>query len=317
MIRIARNGQRTLSLVEFPNPEIVSDIWRHPDIYQHQVQYIKNYCDAALSGKVKVNYVLHGKFGRFFIKDYRFTSSCAMWSALRCPLFSKTEYDIDIVNCHNCIMYDLMKDIDRYTTDKIGEYVMHRGEIIEDFNICESAMLNFNNKEKSFLSKKDFVKGLFTILLYGGTIETWEDQYSFNSEDWSISDGKWKNFLKEYISELQTNRNIMICDQRFTDIVEEVKDLKLKKAKMKYPEKPDDKRKIKKNVIYFDIEKYRVKPGKILSVILQDYERRIVENAMEWVSKNTKSTITSYNYDGFQILKDGFEDEDILKLNES
>ena len=39
-----------------------------------------------------------------------------------------------------------------------------------------------------------------------------------------------------------------------------------------------------------------------MAIILQDYERRIIEISMDFV-KSMTGEITSYNYDGFQILK--------------
>ena len=298
MFSIARNGQKGLSLTEFPNSEIVSDIWRHPDIWQHQRKMVKKYCDEAVKfGKVPVKYVMHKKYGRYFLKDSQKMSSCAMWSGLRNPLFSETEDDIDIVNCHYCIMYNLLKDMDMYSTRHLKNYIDNREKIIADFYISEEAMENYNKEKKSFYKKKDFVKTLFTILLYGGIIDTWEKEFRFDEDDYECP-----KFLDEYIEELKGNTNILMVDGRFKDIVDWVKKDKLAYAKKKYPPFPDKEKDIKKGVVYFDIDKFKLNNPEILSVILQDYERLLVEHAMRKMIK-LGFTITSYNYDGFQILK--------------
>lgn len=297
MFSIARN-HKTLSLKEFPNSELVNDIWRHPDIWQHQRKMIKNYCDEAVEfGFVNVVYVMHKKYGRYFIKESKKMSSCAMWSGLRNPLFSKTEDDIDIVNCHNCILYDLIKDEPMYNTHQIKYYIDKREEIIKSFYISDEAIEYYNTEKQTFFTKKDFVKSLFTILLYGGTIDTWRTEFSIGDGEYQIP-----AFLNDYIEELKGNTNILMVDKRFKDIVDWVKKDKLEYAHKKYPDPPPKGERKKKNVIYFDIEKFKVPNPKILSVILQEYERLLVEEAMRKMVK-LGHTITSYNYDGFQILK--------------
>ena len=83
--------------------------------------------------------------------------------------------------------------------------------------------------------------------------------------------------------------------------VASVKSLKIKEAKDKFKKK-------------FDIEKFKLKNGCVLSVILQEYETLIVEKAMDFV-KTQKCVVTSYNYDGFQIKKVPNVDRVVEDLN--
>jgi hypothetical protein len=120
--------------------------------------------------------------------------------------------------------------------------------------------------------------------LYGGTVDTWREEYGITLEHCKLS-----AFVTEYINEIQMSTNMIISDVRFKNIVDSVKSLKIKEAKEKYKKK-------------FKIDNFKLKNGAVLSVILQEYETLIIEKAMNFV-ESQKCTVTSYNYDGFQIRK--------------
>ena len=222
-----------------------------------------------------------------------------MWSKLRSTLFKNTEFDVDIQGCHQSLMYDLLKPReDNYKLEALKRYVDNRDEVIEEIIIIPEAIERYNEINKTCLQKKDCIKSLFTILLYGGTTQTWVTEWGFDDEDFVLTD-----YVNTFIAELKENL-IIICtvDKRFDDIVEWKKIDMLKECKLKYPDTKKDNRRTKKIIEYFDASKYHINQGKILSIILQDFERQIIELAISWSIDVKDLTVTSYNYDGFQIL---------------
>ncbi len=303
---------RQFKLTEYPNPDIVKNIWKHPKIWWSQRPNLKAYCDLAIENdfKVPITYVLYKKYGRYFVKDSKITSSCPMPSVVRSTLFGEKEYDIDIVGCHQSIMYDLLLPNNMYSIEHLERYVMKRDEVIEEMKIEQEAIDRYNKENKTERSKKDVIKGLFTILLYGGSVDTWVNDWKFEDGEYELTD-----YVKEFQEELKTNLHLMLqVDKRFKDIVNWKKAELLTEYKKIHPDKPENKKDIKKGVQYFDPDKYHYNKGKVLSVILQEYERQILDKAIEWTQEKGLF-VTTYNYDGFQILKEGVEEDYIELLN--
>jgi hypothetical protein len=277
---------KSFTLKEFPNPKYINNIFTHPDIYEAQVEALEcySYKYNEKTESISIEYVKSTEFGRYFVKDPDVLSSTIMWNKIRATLFADGDYDIDIVNCHNEILLTLLKGAINYTINHLENYCANRAEIIDAIEIDEKAINDYNNYNKDNKTKKDIVKSLFTIILYGGTIDTWKETFSLNCKDFKLT-----AFVKDYIDEIQMNTNIICTDKRFKDIVDSVKSLKIKEAKDKYKKK-------------FKIDNFKLNNSAVLSVILQEYETLIIEEAMEFV-EGLDLTITSYNYDGFQIKK--------------
>ena len=290
---------KSFTLKEFPNPLYINDIATHPDIYEPQIEALEAYCSKydPTDGSISTEYVKSTEYGRYFVKDPKVLSSTIMWNKIRATLFSEGDYDIDIVNCHNELLLTLLKNNTNYDIKNLEHYCIARADVIDAIEIDANAIKHYNNYNKDNKTKKDVVKSLFTIILYGGTIDTWKTEFGFNNKDYKLT-----SFVKDYIEEIQMNTNIIINDKRFKDIVSSVKDLKIKEAKDKYKKK-------------FKIENFKLNNGALLSVILQEYETLIIEEAMNVMEQNS-ITITSYNYDGFQIRKVDAVDELITDLNE-
>ena len=278
-------------------PKLVTDLYRHPAIWEDQRQSVKLYCDAVKKGKGKVlvEYVMYRKYGRYFVKRSNMRSCTIMYNAFRGPLFGDTEIDIDIVNCHPNILLSLVPE--SFDAEALSFYCNNREQVIRLFSFDEKHLAELNERRKTNYDCKDLVKTLFTILMYGGTVATWEKEFEMNSNTYTSP-----KFLTEYIEELQMLASIIVRDKRFQDIKIDTYQYKMKKEK---EHKGDA----------FDEEKFSVSKSKHLAVILQDYERLIVETAMEFL-KDNGVTITSYNYDGFQALKEGFQEEMMEQLNE-
>jgi len=277
---------KTITLREYPNPLYINDIAKHPTIWKDHIELLENYCQAYddVYGCVSVDYVKNTEYGRYFVKDPTMMSCTLMWNRIRATLFNESDYDLDIVCCHQNILMTLLKNNTNYNIEKLEHYCAHRNEIIEAVELNDDVVKDYNKCKKDNKTKKDIVKSLFTIILYGGTIDTWREEYGITLEHCKLS-----AFVTEYINEIQMNTNIIITDFRFKNIVASVKSLKIKEAKEKYKKK-------------FNIDNFKLKNGAVLSIILQEYETLIIEKAMSFV-ESQKCIITSYNYDGFQIRK--------------
>ena len=289
---------KSFTLKEFPNPLYIDNIFTHPDIYDTQVQALEAYCSNYDENNkcVNVEYVKCTEYGRYFVKEPNVLSCTIMWNKIRATLFAESDYDIDVVNCHSEVLLTLLKNNTNYDIKNLEYYCLHRDDVIDSIEIEWGAINEYNIYNKDNKTKKDFVKSLFTIILYGGTIDTWKETFGISSNDFKLT-----AFVKDYIDEIQMNTNIIIGDKRFKDIVASVKSLKIQEAKEKYKKK-------------FKIEKFKLNNGALLSVILQEYETLIIEKAMNFM-KGNNCIITSYNYDGFQIRKLDNIDELINNLN--
>lgn len=286
----------TFILKEFPNKSLIKNIWTHPDIWTTQRDEVRNYCDLYKETGFDIKYIKYYNYGRYFVKDHKVRSSTIMWNAIRSALFKDTEYDIDIVNCHSNILLDICKTNDFYDIDNLKYYCENRDEVIGLFNIDENLIDEYNKNNKTNYDKKDIVKNLITRVLYGGSIASWKKEFNIDCD--------LPKFITDFIDEIQINTNLIIkSDKRFKDIVEYETNRRLEKAKKKYGKS-------------FDKQKFNVNPSKILSIILQEYETLIIMKCFEIV-KNNNFTITSYNYDGFQILKQDGADELINTINET
>ena len=216
-----------------------------------------------------------------------------MWNAVRSALFQDTEYDIDIINCHANLLLDICKTNEFYDIDNLKYYCEYRNDVIDLFDIDEKLINETNASNKTNYDKKDIVKNLITRILYGGSIESWRREFNIDNE--------LPEFINKFIEEIKINTNLIVKDKRFKDIVD-------------YETKRRCGIAVKKYGRDFDIDLFYVKPSKLLSIILQEYETLIIMKCFKIV-KDCGFTITSYNYDGFQILiKDG-ADELINTIN--
>ena len=101
-------------------------------------------------------------------------------------------------------------------------------KVFDEITINKSAIERYNKNNKNVLTKRDFCKALFTILLYGGTQNTWKTTFELEDNEYVLS-----SFIKVFIKELKTNITIIITDDRFKDIVEWKKNDLLEKCKQK------------------------------------------------------------------------------------
>ncbi len=286
----------TFILKEYPNKDLIENIWTHPDIWTSQRDEVRNYCDLYKESGIEIKYIKYYNYGRFFVKNHKVRSSTIMWNAIRSALFKDTEYDVDIVNCHCNVLLDICRTNDFYDIDNLKYYCENRDEVIDLFNIDENLIDEYNKNSKTKYDKKDIVKNLITRILYGGSIELWRKEFNIDCD--------LPKFITDFINEIQFNTTLIInSDKRFKDIISYESNRRFEKAK-------------KKQGKSFDAKKFIIKPSKLLSIILQEYETLIIMKCFEIVKKYN-FTITSYNYDGFQILKQDGADELVNTINET
>ena len=289
---------KAFTLKEYPNPKYIDAISTHPDIYTGQIEALEAYSYKfnEEDGSISTEYEKLTDFGRYFVKEPNVLSCCIMWNKIRATLFAESDYDIDIVGAHQNLLLTLLKNNSNYDINHLEHYCANREEVLNAITIDENAIKHYNKTAKDNKTKKDIAKALFTIILYGGTIDTWRHNFYLGLGDIELT-----AFVNDFLEEIQMNSNIIITDKRFKDIVDNVKALKIKEAKEKYKKK-------------YDTEKFKLKTGAVLSVILQEYETLIIEQSMAFMEEH-KCVITSYNYDGFQIKKVDAIDDLITALN--
>lgn len=297
-----------LSLVEFPDPSLISTIWKHPLIHDSQKLNIKKYCDKCIEGNVKVEYYMKYDYGRLQLKDPTSFSSVAQSKSVRATLFANTEYDIDIVGCHQNILLSLCKGF--VECQNLEFYCNNRNEIINSIIIDDNCIDIYNKTNNDNKTKKDYVKALFTIIMYGGNVATWQQEFNLLTENFKLTP-----FVNDFIEEINMLADVVINLPQYKPIKIQV----FKKEKAKQIQQIDyqnaNKKDKRKKDIVFDVDKFHLKSCKVLSIILQDIERQIILDAFAFLQILHNVTITSYNYDGFQVLKSTFNTDLISILN--
>ena len=274
------------------------DIIYHPDIYPEDKIRLKSYIDDILcseNNSIEINYVKNkynnNFYGRYYPR-YDGLSLTYQWNKIRSTLCSENEIDIDIVNCHPVLLAGLyMNYIDCANNNDIKNllfYIKNRDNIIDNFYIDEDFIKRYNINHKDNKVKKDFIKSLYTIILYGGNLNTWCNQFSLGKKDYILPES-----FNEFVDEMKRiKKNILKCP-RFKNIIHDISIHNGFKKKQKSLERT------------------------YISLILQDYESEMIRDALQYIRDNTSYIITCYIYDGFQVIKNDEENinEVLLNLN--
>ena len=286
----------TLRLTEFPNAEIVEKMSRHKWVYPEQRDMLYAYYQAIKNNKVQITYKAKKQndkdLGRLYSTKPHMVSCASMWNRCRSTLFGKTEMDIDMVNAHPKMLLAMCQKYKEHFTDDqietLSSYCSAREKMFENIYIDDNVIDEYNERNNETKTKKDFLKTLFTITLYGGSISTWEKSYQLTGDDYELSqEFETLQFELQHIAKtiVKIHPKSELAKARYIDKV-----TKKIKAKM-YEDKEDGEIRIKEP-----------KAHKLLSYLLQDKEREIVTDAIKKI-KDAGFTVTCYSYDGFQILK--------------
>jgi len=208
----------------------------------------------------------------------------------RATLYGHKEYDIDLVAAHQSIAkYIINREEGEGYFEKnypiLDYYINNREDIIKDFKIPQNVIENHNKLKDRFDTEKDYVKTLITILLYGGKIAEWYNDFDIQKEE--LPHKIFTDFITPIQKEISLLITLIIHFDKYKNIVENFK-------KQKEKEKED----------YHN--------GCILSIILQDEETTIVSSCIQYISRTIKDFHTTiYAYDGFQIRHKSGEKNDI------
>jgi len=301
------------TLTEYPNTMFLNKIHRHEDIYEPQRPEYRYYCDLVKDGKIEIEYVKTKQYGRYFIKNTKMRSGCAMCKKVRATLFNETEYDIDIVSAHQSLLYHCVKDEGTFKFLKM--YIKDKDLIFKLCSIKQKCIDDYNSRKtkKDCLTKKDILKNLVTRLLYGGIEKTWADDFGLCMEDYKLS----KEFY-ELVKDMNEACGILLNPQneKYGDMITNIRKQIIETEEEKFNEaeeercKKDGRLKPRK----FDITNFKVKPRKVVSILLQELECRAVMKVFKFLKeKNIIPTV--YCYDGFQVKKDDFNVRYIDEIN--
>jgi hypothetical protein len=283
----------TLELTEFPDVEIASQIANHKEVWEDSANLISAYADRINKGKVRVKYqqseVNGTPFGRAYPRPY--IHSCVyQWNKVRSTLFGKTEYDVDIKSAHPNFLLNWCEEMAAKNQmspsafENLKHYCENREKIVEDFEICPEAIENYNTENQDNVDKKGVVKLLFTLIMFGGRVGTWRRKFGFDRDDYKIPD--WFEGFQQDIN--------YICEKVMKEHPK--RDLAIAHFRNKHGKD--------KSICY----------KKCLSLILQDYEYGVIYETIRYL-QNKGFIVTSYNYDGFQILKDERIHEELANIS--
>jgi len=243
-------------------------------IPQDQIR-LCNYRKEVCEGRVHVTYERkaynNNYYGRYFPRDGQVLWAIYQWRPIQTALFGKGHLDVDIVNCHPTLAAQLYTRLTGKTAAAVEEYVDARDKIIKQTFISQDAIERYNRQAQDCLTKKDFVKHLFTLTLYGGNVDTWAKRFGLSPVEYKLP---------------------KIYDRYAEDVAR----IRAEVARTDDPYYA----KMRKDVA---AAKGEFKSHKFLNLVLQDLEARIVYTMIQQAQEDDYE-VTSYMYDGFIINAD-------------
>ena len=265
----------TFELREYPDVDTLETIWRNEMIIPYDQLRLRNYEKEVREGCVHVIYERktfnNVYYGRYFPHNDKVLWATYQWRPIRAALFGRGHLDVDIVNCHPTLAAQLYTKLTGKTATAVEEYVKNRDEIINQMYISPDAITRYNKQAQDCLTKKDFVKYLFTMTLYGDNVDTWERHFNLYPDDYELPE-IYKRFA------------------------EDVTRIRTEVARTEDPYYAE----MRKNIT---VDKGKFEAHKFLSLVLQDLEAYIVYTMIQQAQKDGYE-VTSYMYDGFIIKAD-------------
>ena len=293
--------QIAFTLTEYPNHDLITNIFRHPDIYDSDRKRIRKYCDNVKKGKIKINYVKKTKYGRYYPADGSLISATYMWRKLRSSLFSDSEYDLDIKSCHFQLLVNEVKK-EKFELENLQYLINNRDELFKSFLIDNNCINEYNNDNKTDYTKKDLIKKLLTRILYGGLYENWLKEFNLTDDDVKIP--KWYYEVKE---DIKQGINVLTRRERYNEInifddikLDILQDTKINWENQQIEECKKDKRKKPKP---FNINDWYIEQPKIIARYFQELESKTIDNTYNFIKKTFNIRPTAYCYDGLQYRK--------------
>lgn len=257
---------------EHPNIESLKAIIELPFIYKADREALGRYLILAEKSGINglpVHYeqgFYNGNpYGRFYpvikCKDKSVRVAQSQWRHVRAALFAETETDIDLVNCHPTILTDICRK-NKIKCPLLDSYVSDRNTFIaNELTITQSDVDRYNRETSSAWSLKDFGKTLVSATIYG--MSNYKREYFLSGSP--FKDGKFKYEITRVIK-------MVTSLPQYATLVNDLNS------------STDEKR----------------KSGSIISFILQEEERKIVQLAiLEFQAQGFE--VTCVIHDGFQI----------------
>ena len=302
---------KSFTLTETPDMEHMKKMHLHPDLRDEERKRMRGYCDAAIrnDGEVEVEYGMYRKYGRYFATDNKIFTGLTMNRRARSTFFGESDSDIDLKACHPKLVKFLCPEV---KTEGLDHYIENRDDFINQFNIDDECIAKYNKKYKYFLTKKDIVKNLVTRTLYGGGTKNWFKDFEMKP---FILPQVYLNLRKE----IEFCRDVVVRMDKFKEHNKETVERYLNIERAKHEKMFPVKKRYKKGETKppeFNPDNFECPQRKLFCVILQDLERQIIEESMEFAKKDNR-IVTMYAYDGFQIKNEGDSDDFVQRLNQS
>ena len=144
----------------------------------------------------------------------------------------------------------------------------------------------------------------------GAPLRTWEKNFNLTSKDYTLP-----SFVVAFEAEIKMLTTILLNLDCYKPICQHFWRYKRDLAKEEHERKHMKNGKMPKNAPQFDADDFNLHDGQKMSAVLQEAERLILEEAMRF-AREQGVAVTSYCYDGFQALKQGFPPDFISNLNE-
>jgi hypothetical protein len=278
------------NLTEYVDLEKILDALSSPKLTSEHARRLGLYYRLAKlnDGKIKVQYkqklvnkeTVKGRTisgtpaGRYYPVG-NFLYGTYQWRHLRSSLYGDTETDIDAVNCHATILLNIAQ-YHGLTCSNLAAYVADRDSYIDDLDITQTDLDNYNKTEKASASFKDLSKLVYNITMYGGGIKRIKETLHMDR-----TPIRRDSIASTLVSEIK----------RLTQAIVAIDDYSMYKDK-------EDK-----------------SPASTLCRIIGDYEAKSVLKLMN-AFKKEGIDVTMYIYDGFQVrCKDTVLIDRILKVN--
>lgn len=265
----------TFKLQEEPDVSRIDALLKNTIIYANDRARLFKYRQRIYKKAVNVTYkrkTFNGRpYGRYYPSPGYALTATFQWRKIRATLFADTHCDIDIISCHAVLLSQLYTKEFHKPTPALTHYIQHRDEIISAFDIPQEVIDRHNKNKDDCLTKRDFVKTLFTIVMYGGGLSTFEREFGLTREEYKLP-----TFFTDFYNEVRTIGAEILASNN-PRIAQFVADYEENCDKNKYKS--------------------------MLSWILQDIEAQVVLCAMEEFKKLTRARIVAYTFDGFMCKK--------------
>lgn len=178
---------------------LLKEKWSDTDIYENERAQLISYRNNYTKNGIRVKYsITKSGYGR--VSPIKSLSLCSIRREIRHTLAKEKYVDIDIVNCHPVLLYQICIQNQIYPI-QLKKYIEYRDTILSEIM-------------KTYNVEKDDAKNLFIRLMYFGTFDKWAD-------DLLLINKTPNSFILDFQKELLTLSNYIIGSNQ--ELVSELK----------------------------------------------------------------------------------------------